>query len=86
MNFASVSLIDLISLAAQYLVIPILGWIWLHDRRLSLVDREIARLITILEEREAHRVETDARDNQVMVELKEAINKLNDRLDRIKSN
>lgn len=67
---------------AQYLVIPVLAWLWVHDRKLAAQDREIAKLIVILEERNSRRSEDREEFHQSVKKLHEAIERLDQKLGR----
>ena len=79
-----------INAIVQWLVLPMLAVIWTHEKRLNGNDREILRLLTVLEEREKLRAvarenehETNKRLDHALEMQAEAINKLNDRLDEL---
>ena len=40
----------------QYVIIPALAWMWALHRQAAQQDREILRIVTMLEEREKHRI------------------------------
>lgn len=44
-----------INAIVQWLVLPMIAIIWTHEKRLNGNDKEILRLLTILEERERNR-------------------------------
>jgi hypothetical protein len=83
MDFLSSHAIEVLDRMVQWLIIPAIAFGWALNKRVSLHESEIQRIVTILEERERHRDRDRAADREVIRELKGAIDKLNDRLDHI---
>lgn len=67
----------------QWLILPAIAVIWSMNNRLSMHDREILRILTILEERD-HRRGEDREDWQVTVKtLREATQVLAEKISRM---
>jgi hypothetical protein len=75
---------EVVDIIARYLIIPLLGWLWVHDRKLNNQDKEIARLIAILNERDHRRTEDREDQAQILRDLSSAIRLLNNKLENNK--
>jgi hypothetical protein len=67
----------------QWVVAPALVWIWSHERRLASGEREILKLLTILEERNKQRDNDKIAEAEVLRDLRDQIKRLADKLDRL---
>ena len=67
----------------QYLIVPAIVWLWAHDKRLDAHDREITKLVTILQEREKQQAANVKREADAMSELRDIMTKMSDRLDAL---
>jgi len=71
----------------QWLVVPavvLLGQaLWNHEKRLNGNDREILRLLTVMEEREKHRLAIRQAEHDTIAELRDVIESMGKRLDRL---
>jgi hypothetical protein len=67
----------------QWLIVPGVVVIWWLTQRQSEIEREVLRIITILEERNVRRTEDQAANLSAIAELKAAIDKLTDKIDRM---
>jgi hypothetical protein len=67
----------------QWLIIPAIAFIWALQGRVGKSEREILRILTILEERNVRRDEDRQDSAKTVALLHEAITKLNDKLDLI---
>jgi len=67
----------------QYLIVPAIVWLWAHDKRLDAHDREITKLVTILQEREKAAQANVKREADAMSELRDIMTKMSDRLDAL---
>lgn len=47
---------DFIVQLIQLVVVPAIVWLWQHEKRLNGSEKEILRLVTIIEEREKNRL------------------------------
>jgi len=73
----------IISSLTQWLVIPAIAVIWGLNKRQSAQEKEILRILTILEERDKRRSEDREDASEVFVTLRAAIEKLSDKIDHI---
>ena len=71
----------------QWLVVPAVVFLgqalWNHEKRLNGNDREILRLLTLMEEREKHRLTMRKAEHDTITELREVIEKMGTRLDAL---
>jgi len=71
----------------QWLVVPAVVFIgqalWNHERRLNGQEREILRALTLMEEREKHRLAIRQAEHDTISELRDVIESMNKRLDRL---
>lgn len=67
----------------QYLIVPAIVWLWAHDKRLDAHDREITKLVTILQEREKAAQANIQREADAMSDLRDIMAKMSDRLDAL---
>lgn len=85
---------QLLDAVIQWIIIPGFVWMWhLHNRvtsgekavaeKFGTQDKEIVRLLTIIEEREKSRAQIRAGESATLNELHLAIKDMNDRLDKL---
>jgi ribosomal protein L29 len=81
----------LIDRLIQWLILPAIAWLWAlqtratdTERSILRVEGEIARLLTVLEERERRRVEDREEFAEAVKELKAAITGLSAKLDQLR--
>lgn len=78
----------------QWIILPAIAWLWaIHGRvsahekatseRFGAQDKEIIRLLTILEEREKARATLRQGEIDAIAELHKAIKSMNERLDHL---
>ncbi len=86
----AISVLPIIEAIVQWLIAPMVVLLWQHNRRHGEHEKkfirneaENRRILTILEERSLQRGEDNERFNKTLEKLGAAIEKLNDRLDRI---
>lgn len=67
----------------QWLILPAVGVLWAMNGRVSKQEKEILRILTILEERN-HRRDEDREDtSKIFARLYEAIESLSTKIDKI---
>ena len=67
----------------QWVVAPALVWLWTHERRLASGEREILRLLTIIDERHKQRDEDRQAEAEILRDLRDQIRRLADKLDKL---
>ena len=66
----------------QWVILPAAAMLFAHNRRINRIDAEILRILTILEERANARTEDREAERATFNDLKAALDRLTDRLDR----
>lgn len=67
----------------QWLIIPAAGAVWWLTNRMGSMDREILRILTVLEERNSRRSEDREETAAAFKQLREAIQKLTEKIDTL---
>lgn len=67
----------------QWLILPAIAFIWAMNVRVSTHDREILRILTILEERNARHEGEKVEWAKVVTRLEAAVEKLSNKIDAI---
>lgn len=65
----------------ELFILPALVWLWQQDRRIGGAEREILRLLTMLEEREKTRLSLREMETDAIERLQASIESLHQRLD-----
>jgi hypothetical protein len=67
----------------QWLVAPIIAVLWRHNDRLASTEKELTRLVTIIEQQEIARVELRKLEVETLQRLAAGIEKLDARIDAL---
>jgi hypothetical protein len=75
--------LPIVNAAMQWLIVPAVVVIWQLNGRISRQEREILRILTILEERDKRRNEDRENNSEIFKNLHAAIETLSAKIDRL---